>query len=311
MKELEQNVSKANLENKLLNSLIGGNNLGTGQEGSINPGLAIIYPDLVRAQIDAQRLEMDKKRDENKPKQETDISESKEIAKTRRLSRDKIGITYKTGVNTVNTIDSLLNNPSFDRLFGQMGGDTWANLKRKAIKPGSDFANAVSLLDTIKGNTFLLGFDSLKGGGTITETEGTEAKTAIGNLDLNQGAGNARKVLSDIRNLVADGVDMSIETSGFSNLPKGAVPIGASGNNYNVNVYRFGRKLVQAPKEAIYQGTDEAGNFIFLHNNQKITVKPTPSIFDAEPTPGLKTNTNGDKSTQKFGELPFPPTQNQ
>lgn len=318
MKELEQNVSKANLENKLLNSLIGGNNLGTGQEGSlpnkpgdINPLMAIIYPDYVKAQIENKKNQIDDLRYKEKPEQETDIAESKKIAENRRLLRDSIGINYKTGVNTVNTIDSLLSNKSFDRLFGQMGGDTWANLKRKVIKPGSEFANAVTLLDTIKGKTFLVGFDSLKGGGTITEKEGDEAKAAIGNLDLNQGAGNARKVLSDIRNLVADGVDMSIETSGFSNLPKGAVPIGASGNDYNVNVYRFGRKLVQAPKEAIYQGIDEAGNFIFLHNNQKITVKPTPSIFDAEPTPGLKTNTNGDKSTQKFGELPFPPTQNQ
>ena len=307
MRELEQNVNKANLENKLLNSLISGNNFGTGQEGSINPATAILYPDLVRAQIEAKRLEMDRKRYKDKPEQETDIAEAKKIAENRRLSRDSIGITYKTGVNTVNTIDSLLNNPKFDRLFGQLGGETWVNIKAKYMKPGSEFADAATLLNTIKGKTFLLGFDSLKGGGTITDKEGDEAKAAIGNLDVNQGADNARKVLSNIRNLVADGVDMSIETSGFSNLPKGAVPIGASGNDYNVNVYRFGRKLVQAPKEAIYEGTDGAGNFLFLHNGQKLTVKPTQSRFNAEPTPGLRTNTNENESNQKFDGLPFSP----
>ena len=72
----------------------------------------------------------------------------------------------------------------------------------------------------IKGKAFLQAFESLKGGGQITEIEGQKAEQAIARLDLAQSEEDYKKALKDLRDIVKLGLQrsqgklQSIPTSG-------------------------------------------------------------------------------------------------
>ena len=55
-------------------------------------------------------------------------------------------------------------------------------MSNSPIVPGTERAGARSYLDQIGGQAFLQAFESLKGGGQITEIEGTKATTALTRL---------------------------------------------------------------------------------------------------------------------------------
>lgn len=96
--------------------------------------------------------------------------------------------------NTLSTIDDALNSPGFDKNFGLKG--------QLPNVPGTESADAKVNLDKIKGQAFLTAFQTLKGGGQITEIEGEKATQAIANLDKAQSPDSARKSLQDLRDIV-------------------------------------------------------------------------------------------------------------
>jgi hypothetical protein len=54
----------------------------------------------------------------------------------------------------------------------------------------------------IEGQAFLQAFESLKGGGQITEVEGIKATQAIGRLDTSQSPADYREALTDLKRLL-------------------------------------------------------------------------------------------------------------
>lgn len=58
----------------------------------------------------------------------------------------------------------------------------------------------------IKGKAFLQAFESLKGGGQITEIEGQKAEEAIARLDLAQSEDDYKRALKDLRDIVELGL---------------------------------------------------------------------------------------------------------
>lgn len=78
----------------------------------------------------------------------------------------------------VRYIDDALNDPDLGRVTGVVGGavPTWLDSNPE----GS--ARAQSRIDQILGATFLQAFESLKGGGQITEVEGQKATDALNRL---------------------------------------------------------------------------------------------------------------------------------
>jgi hypothetical protein len=68
--------------------------------------------------------------------------------------------------------------------------------------PGTDARDFNVLQDQIKGRTFLEAFNSLKGGGQITENEGKKAEAAIARLDTSQSETEYLQALRDLQGVV-------------------------------------------------------------------------------------------------------------
>ena len=73
-------------------------------------------------------------------------------------------------------------------------------------------------IDQLKGQTFLQAYQSLKGGGQITEVEGTKAEQAIARLNQAQNTADFEAALKDLREIVVTGLQraQSESTGGIS-----------------------------------------------------------------------------------------------
>jgi hypothetical protein len=99
----------------------------------------------------------------------------------------------------LDTLDKALAHPGLDKATGLMSLNPLNKI------PGSDAKNFNVLLDQLKGKTFLQAFDTLKGGGQITEVEGKKATDAIARLDTAQSTTEFKKALGDLRDVVLTG----------------------------------------------------------------------------------------------------------
>ena len=101
---------------------------------------------------------------------------------------------------SVNIIDQILNHPAFNSRFGLTGP-----LPSIPGTPGADFD---ALRDQLKGQAFLQAFETLKGGGQITEVEGEKATDAISrvfNPKITPKA--ARAALEEFKGIIQQGVE--------------------------------------------------------------------------------------------------------
>ena len=96
-------------------------------------------------------------------------------------------------------IDNLLNLKGLDQIVGIKGIGSAAldTLKLGALLPDAQVARGV--LDKIKGGVFLSAFESLKGGGQITELEGKKAEEAGARLLTTQSPEDFRAALAELR----------------------------------------------------------------------------------------------------------------
>lgn len=94
------------------------------------------------------------------------------------------------------------------------------------ILPGTDAADFRAVLDQIKGQAFLQAFESLKGGGQITEVEGQKATQAIARLDRAQSEAEFVKSLQELRGIVAGGLERARRKAGAAGQQSGAQPGG-------------------------------------------------------------------------------------
>jgi hypothetical protein len=99
----------------------------------------------------------------------------------------------------VSSIDGILNDPALDFATGFL---EWTqNIPGTASKR---FGARVKQLD---GQAFLQAFESLKGGGHITEIEGQKATQAIGRLDASQSPEDYRNALMELKGLLQLGME--------------------------------------------------------------------------------------------------------
>lgn len=96
--------------------------------------------------------------------------------------------------NAINLINQALSHPGLSTAVGASGRADPRN-----YLPGTDATDFRVLLDQIKGGTFLQAFQSLKGGGAITEVEGTKAEQAIARLNRDQSEESFKQSLQDLR----------------------------------------------------------------------------------------------------------------
>ncbi len=108
-------------------------------------------------------------------------------------------LNYQTAIDTADqslaNIDAVINDPNLDLAIG-VGGVL------PAI-PGTPQAGVVARIEQLQGTAFLQAFESLKGGGQITEVEGRKATQAIARLNRAQRREDFVTALNDLREIVS------------------------------------------------------------------------------------------------------------
>ncbi len=95
--------------------------------------------------------------------------------------------------------------------------------------PGSPAADAASRIAQLKSGAFLTGYQSLKGGGAITEIEGKKAEDAIVRAQKAQSEGEFRAAMLEYRNAIIAGVEKLKRASGGQFMPgASSAPVASS-----------------------------------------------------------------------------------
>jgi hypothetical protein len=99
-------------------------------------------------------------------------------------------------LNTLSVLDKALSHPGLDAATGLQGA-----IDPRNYIPGTDAKDFNVVMDQIKGKAFLQAFESLKGGGQITEVEGKKATDAIARLNTAQSTPEFKKALMELRDV--------------------------------------------------------------------------------------------------------------
>jgi hypothetical protein len=118
-------------------------------------------------------------------------------------------------------IDKAINHPGRAAATG-----TSSVLDPRNYIAGTEPMNFQVVLDQLGGQAFLQAFESLKGGGQITEVEGKKATDAMARLNRKQSDAEFKKSLEDLRSVVSTGlarakgvsVEPAAPASGSSNI---------------------------------------------------------------------------------------------
>lgn len=96
--------------------------------------------------------------------------------------------------------------------------------------PGTDTTDFKRRLDEVKGGAFLEAFNTLKGGGQITEVEGKKATDAITRMSTSQSEAEFVKAAQEFQDVVRRGIERAKAMGGRSqqqsaplNIPQGAI----------------------------------------------------------------------------------------
>lgn len=113
----------------------------------------------------------------------------------------------------ISTIDGILNDPDLGQAVGVRGA---VNSRLGPLAPNA--ARVTSRLEQLEGQAFLQAFESLKGGGQITEIEGQKATQAMGRLSRAQSEGDYREALTELRGILELA---RTRPAGWANTPEG------------------------------------------------------------------------------------------
>lgn len=141
--------------------------------------------------------------------------EDKEAAEERgkALGQAQVALpgTVAKAEQTMGLIDAMISHPGRETATGM---SRW--LDPRGYIPGNPARDFVARADQLQGRTFLEAFESLKGGGAITEIEGKKAEQAIARLDRSQSDGEYLAALQELRGIVAAGVARARARAGGS-----------------------------------------------------------------------------------------------
>ena len=133
----------------------------------------------------------------------------------------------------IDAITKLEDHPGLPIITGLSG---WLD-PRNYIR-GTDAQGAQALADQVQGQVFLTAFESLKGGGQITEVEGKKAEAAKARLNTAQNERDYRAALADLSSVVKSGRQRAIRQAGGAGRP-------ATGRTIMRTGTMNGRRVVQ------------------------------------------------------------------
>jgi hypothetical protein len=121
---------------------------------------------------------------------------AEEAAKTRAEFQLSLPKVESDSRQTVALIDKALKHPG--RATATGGSSVY---DPRNYLPGTDARDFKVILDQLRGGTFLQAFQSLRGGGAITQVEGTKAEQAIARLDQAQSDEEFVAALKELREI--------------------------------------------------------------------------------------------------------------
>ncbi len=115
-------------------------------------------------------------------------------------ARADFGRIQKNAQDMMGVLDQLIKHPGREIATG---GSSMFMMDQI---PGTEGRSFNALLDQVKGKTFLEAYQSLKGGGQITEVEGTKAEQSIARLDKGQKEEDFVQAAEDLKAVVQNGL---------------------------------------------------------------------------------------------------------
>lgn len=146
------------------------------------------------------------------PKNVAEKEAQEEIGKARGKAIVDVPRQIDNATTSLQTIDKILAHPGRELATG--AGGIVPGI------PGTVQHDFVSLVDQLKGRAFLDAFNSLRGGGQITEVEGQKATDAIGRLSRSQSKQGFVDAMRDLQDVLRTGLTRAKEQAG---MPRGTV----------------------------------------------------------------------------------------
>lgn len=141
----------------------------------------------------------------------------------RREAERELPKTIEAAQRSIDRVNTLINHPGLDWRYGLSS----AGGLRPAV-PDTPEAEAQALIEEITGGAFLQAFETLKGGGQITEIEGQKATAAITRLQ-NQSISKeaAIRAANDYIEVIQKGIERAKAEAGsaYAPQPQGAAPL--------------------------------------------------------------------------------------
>ena len=112
--------------------------------------------------------------------------------------------------STITQIDQLIKHPGLSSIVGPL------DQFRPSWTMGSEGRDALARYNQLKGKAFLQAYSTLRGGGQITEVEGTKAENAMARMDRAQSEAEFTTALQDFRDAVKVGMQKLREKAGVA-----------------------------------------------------------------------------------------------
>lgn len=111
---------------------------------------------------------------------------------------------------SIGLIDDLISHPGFELMVGKTNplGEIMA------FAPGTEARDFKTRFDQIKGKQFLEAFETLKGGGQITEIEGQKATQAISRMERAQSEREFETAAREFQDIIRKGVERAADKAG-------------------------------------------------------------------------------------------------
>lgn len=136
------------------------------------------------------------------PKNVAEAAAQKEIGEEQGKARINLPDTLAKTQQSLDLIDEMIKHPGRETATGM---SRW--LDPRNYLAGTDAANFATRQKQIEGRAFLEAFNSLRGGGAITEVEGAKATQAIARLDRSQSDEEYLSALKELHGIMKLGMD--------------------------------------------------------------------------------------------------------
>jgi hypothetical protein len=144
---------------------------------------------------------------------------------------------------TINLLSALINHPGMSDVVGVPNPLT-------VLTPGTDAADFKSMLGQVQGQQFLEAYNELKGGGSITEAEGTKAETAKARMQTSQSEKSFIAAATEFQAIIQKGIERAKKKASSAATNSAQLSIPASTEISSQAEYDA------LPSGAIYTGPD-------------------------------------------------------